>query len=99
MEEIGANTNVIKEFINILKNNGIEKALEYNEIPLEAKNFIAETFKIINTKKPHLIASSFTFSRETVIPDMFLKILNNLQIEKEKIPTLIYYLERHIFFR
>ena len=42
-------------------------------------DFIRSTFKIINTNKIHMIASSFALSRETLIPEMFLEILNQVE--------------------
>ncbi len=97
MEEIGANTSVIKEFIEILKTDGLEKALALESIPKEAREFMLGTFSFIESKKPHCIAAAFTFGRETVIPQMFIKILNQLNKNNINAPTLKYYLERHIF--
>ena len=42
--------------------------------------FIFSTFKVIETKQIHMIASAFAFSRETLIPEMFLEILNQVEI-------------------
>lgn len=98
MEEIGANTSIIKEFINILnKTKNIDEALKYEKIPPEAKEFMEGTFSFIKSKKPYNVAAAFTYGRETVIPSMFLKILEQLNLNKNNIPTLIFYLERHIF--
>ena len=54
------------------------------------------TFNIIATGKPHVIAASFCFGRETVIPDMFTKLITQLKITNTDAPRFHYYLERHI---
>ena len=49
------------------------------------------------TNKTHLIAASFTFGREDVIPDMFINIINKAALENNKsYDSFNYYLKRHI---
>ena len=53
------------------------------------------TFNVIEGGKPHEIAAAFTFGREELIPDMFLKIIDN-NGNAPLYPKLDYYLRRHI---
>ena len=71
--------------------------IKNSEVPDFVKNFLTFTFKLINEGKPHKIAAAFTYGRETIIPDMFLEILDTLNFQEEKtIEPLKYYLQRHI---
>jgi uncharacterized protein YggL (DUF469 family) len=98
MSEVGATTSKIEMLIE----HFLEKK-EYNKIeakifPSQAsKAFTDFTFQIIATNKPHLIASSFTFGRENLIPDMFIEIVKKLNGEcNKKYNKLVYYLDGHI---
>jgi hypothetical protein len=54
--------------------------------------------EVVNSNKPHCIASAFTFGREDVIPDMFLEIVSQSQTQDndKTYGKLLYYLNRHI---
>lgn len=97
MQQVNGNTNEIYKLIELIK---LEKPLTYSLNQINIDNRIAEfinyTFSIIKTKKVHLVAAAFTFGREDLIPDMFIKILKNADAKNNKYNKLIYYLERHI---
>ena len=98
MHQIKANTKLISSFISkVIDGEEITKVIESLDIAEETKEFVLFTVEVIKTKEPHIIASSFTFGREDVIPDMFLEIVKNTE-EKENIDysKLSYYLNRHI---
>ena len=98
MKKIGSNTNKINDFINeIIKTNSHKNAIEKCSIPKGISDFLNFTFETIESNKPHIIASVFTFGREDLIPDMFINIVKTLNEKNEtKIGDLLYYLERHI---
>lgn len=99
MHQVGANTTEIETFLNEVKNgNSISEALNKVNTDNYIKDFVNYTFSVIATNKPHLIASSFTFGREDVIPDMFIEIVNNAEKNegKDAYNKLTYYLQRHI---
>ena len=99
MDQAGADTSQIKAFIKLI-NAGTSVTETANKIRLDGvvANFLAFTFDIIATGKPHLIASAFTFGREDIIPDMFIEIVNHAEKEDrcKSYNKLIYYLNRHI---
>lgn len=97
MIQIDANTDEINNLVRLL---GAGQSVNYslNEINIDERvsDFVKFSFAIIETDKPHLIASAFTFGREVVIPDMFIEILKNADSENRLYNKLTYYLERHI---
>ena len=98
MKKIGSDTNKINEFLNeIVETKSHKKAVEKCLIPTGISDFLNFTFDTIDSNKPHIIASVFTFGREDLIPDMFINIVKTLNENNQtKIGDLLYYLERHI---
>lgn len=87
MEEVGASTQEIREFL---------ASGNLNLIPVGAREFVEHNLKVAQTGHIVEVAASFFFGREKLIPDMFQEIVNTLQREKVHAPTFKYYLERHI---
>lgn len=97
MEQIEAETSIIKGFVSSIENRvPVKTALASLNIDPRVRAFVEYTFDIIYTGQPHLIAASFTFGREDVIPDMFMEILRGAEGGKERYNKLVYYLERHV---
>ncbi|TYP99373.1 hypothetical protein C7447_102695 [Tenacibaculum adriaticum] len=98
MEQVGADTTQISTFISkIIKGDEVVRALNNLDLLKETKDFVNFTFEVIKTNKPHIIAASFTFGREDVIPDMFLEIVKRAEEEENvNYNKLTYYLHRHI---
>ena len=49
-----------------------------SNVPKAAKEFVLDTFKYVNINAPHLNATIFTLGREEIIPDMFRKLVQDL---------------------
>ncbi|WP_372753883.1 DUF3050 domain-containing protein [Mariniflexile sp.] len=97
MKQINANTNQIEDFIeNIKQGFSISEAATNVNLRFETLKFVEFTFSVINTNKPHVKASAFTFGREDVIPDMFFQIINKSKTNDNSFSKLTYYLKRHI---
>ena len=98
MAEVQADSSKMNNFLETLQSNvTIGKALESLEVPNAVKEFLNFTFDTIKTNKTHLIAASFTFGREDVIPDMFINIIDKAALENNKsYDSFNYYLRRHI---
>ncbi len=98
MHQCGACTHAIERFLGFLKSGvGVSNALAQADVPLAAKLFVSSTFDVIGTNKLHVVAGVFAFGRERLIPDMFSKIVSELNtIHDGKFSLLLYYLERHI---
>ena len=97
MLQINADTNEINNFINLIASgNSVKYSLNQINIDKKVADFVRFSFSIIETNKPHLVASAFTFGREDLIPDMFIEIIKNSNSENNKYNKLTYYLERHV---
>jgi hypothetical protein len=98
MEQVGANTAEIKKFV-VLIDQGLPVSQALNEVNIceKTRSFVNFTFDHLQTEQLHLISAVFTFGREDLIPDMFLKIVKNIETHTAvDLGKLIYYLERHI---
>ena len=97
MNEVGASTAKIEHFIRLVESNSpVGFSLKEMRLHNAVQDFVNYTFSLIETQKLHIIAASFTFGREDVIPDMFLEIIEKSRIEGHHYSKLKYYLERHI---
>lgn len=96
MLEVGADPRLFEEFIEHVRFNGVHSAFEIMDVPYPSMKFMQKTFSYIDTGEPHVIAAAFCFGRETVIPDMFKKIVSQLDIKRMDAPKFHYYLDRHI---
>jgi hypothetical protein len=98
MEEMHADAQQIHLFLEALREQSpLENALKELAIPKGVKEFVAFTFDVIKTNAPHKVAAAFTFGREDVIPDMFLKIVEETSSGKNNThENFLYYLKRHI---
>ena len=95
MKEVGASTSVIDQFLKEVRSEGIDKALNFELVPEPSKKFMSYTFGLIERGKGHEIAASFAIGRESIVPLMFQRILDQTNITTEEAPVFHYYLERH----
>ncbi|MEL6535689.1 MAG: DUF3050 domain-containing protein [Bacteroidota bacterium] len=97
MDQLGADTAPISQFLQAVdEGKAIEHALAEDSMDAGVAEFVRYTFSVIETGRPHLIASAFTFGREDVIPEMFMAILQQADPNNALYPKLAYYLKRHI---
>lgn len=92
MKEVGANTLYINLYTDYVARGSDPSCICSNKI---AEKFVKVTFDIIK-RGPHCTAAAFAFGRETVLPDVFTSILNQLNLNKLDAPMFHYYLQRHI---
>ncbi len=97
MTEMKADREQIDSFISSINaGSNISDTLKNINIHEKVKQFTQYTFDIIETDKIHCIASAFTYGREDIIPEMFIKILNELDPDNLHYNKLKYYLDRHV---
>jgi hypothetical protein len=95
MHEVGADTAPINAFLDVVRSQGLEMALEASMIPQPSRAFMKDTFSMLLEGKAHKVAASFSFGRENVIPGMFNSLLAKLGIGEDRAPIFHYYLKRH----
>ncbi len=98
MKQCGANTAAIDEFMDELRRGvPVLTALASPAVPEAARRFVEQTFKTIETGNLCSIASAFTFGREDLLPDVFQRIVDELNTQAGgRLKDFKYYLERHI---
>jgi hypothetical protein len=98
MEKAGADTSSIRSFIAALQQGqSIKAALEMANAPVAARQFVLNTFQLIDQDQSHVLSAVFTFGREDLIPEMFLSLINQLESSlAADVSVFKYYIERHI---
>jgi hypothetical protein len=96
MAEVGADTECINQWIEKVSEKGFKSAKREVKVPTASLEFMDQTFRFIDTGKPHIVSSVFCFGRETVIPSMFESLISRLDLNDLNCPRFFYYLERHI---
>jgi hypothetical protein len=98
MKRCGANTAPIDGLLRELRRGKpIAAALESPGVPEYARRFVEHTFDIIKGGNLCAIASAFTFGREDLLPAVFQRIVDELNVEAGGgLEDFKYYLERHI---
>ena len=95
MREVGADTAPITAFLEVVRSQGLDAALEAPMVPEPSRAFMKDTFALLKKGKAHRVAASFSFGRENVIPGMFNSLLAKLGIGEDRAPIFHYYLKRH----
>lgn len=98
MKQCGSNTSSIDSFVSELrKGASVRTALQSPHVPRAAGQFVEHTFTVIESGNLCDIASVFTFGREDLLPDVFQRIVDTLDVEAGgQLASFKYYLERHI---
>jgi len=97
MREVGASTSAIEHFV-ALQQEGVsyDVALQSVNVDPAAARFVRHTLHTALHAPGHSVAAAFLHGRESVIPQMFQRILDDWGIGIEQAPTFRYYLQRHI---
>jgi hypothetical protein len=98
MQQCGADTGPMVQFIQAIKQGmPLHRLLELPTLPKPAKNFIADTFKII-AQGSHVMAASLTFARENITSGMFTALLERIPVQQNSkvLQGFVQYFQRHI---
>ncbi|MGC4002690.1 MAG: DUF3050 domain-containing protein [Pirellulales bacterium] len=98
MRDCGADTGPIDRFLSTLQiGQAWSAALDACGASPAAVAFVRATMQVAEHAPVHVVAASFTYGREDVIPDMFTQLVERLAAENAPAWTsFLYYLKRHI---
>lgn len=98
MEDCGADVSGINNFLKLIREGiSVRKTLTQTNASPPVKSFLDNTFATIESDETIRIASAFTFGREDLIPSIFQKIVDQLNLKNHgKLDNFRYYLNRHI---
>jgi hypothetical protein len=87
MEEVGAQTSAIHDFM---------ESLDFSKLTPAVAEFTRFNLKLSLEAPLFQVAAAFFYGREKLIPDMFKGLLLELKKNQHPIDQLLYYIERHI---
>lgn len=98
MAQCGANTARIDLFLSELRRGqSVKSALQSTALEPSIQAFLEQTFRVIEGDNLCAAASAFTFGREDLLPDVFQRIVDELNVEAGgQLEDFRYYLQRHI---
>jgi len=98
MSKFGASTESIDRLLkNLRAGLSLPQALNHAGVSQPIQRFIGHTFEVIASQDLCRIASEFTFGREDLLPDIFQRIVDEIDREtKGGLAEFKYYLLRHV---
>ncbi|MAE40172.1 MAG: hypothetical protein CML07_04505 [Psychrobacter sp.] len=98
MRQAGANTDSIDRFLEALRcDSHVEAALRQCDLTDCSRQFVRRTFALLEGGDICAIASAFTFGREDLLPDVFQRVVDELDVETcGGLQDFKFYLSRHI---
>ena len=98
MEGCGASTRTIDWFLTELREGAsVELSLSRCEARESVRAFVLQTFEVVESGNLCAIASAFTFGREDLLPDVFQRIVDELNVTTSGgLDDFRFYLGRHI---
>jgi hypothetical protein len=98
MRKCGALTDAIDGFVELVRGGSdVTIAMERVSATEAVQEFVNHTFKVIGGGDVCAIAASFALGREDLLPDVFRRIVDELdEVEGGDLGAFRYYLDRHI---
>lgn len=96
MAEIGCNLEPLDSFLKALQSGAsLEAAMETARVPMAVRSFVRNTFSVIE-RPLRFRAAVFFYSREDLIPDMFVRMVEALMEQGLPCHRLLTYMNRHV---
>ncbi|MEJ7592269.1 MAG: DUF3050 domain-containing protein [Planctomycetaceae bacterium] len=97
MKDVHADRESMNRFTQSLRSGvSVTDALATANTPISVQNFVGFTHHVATTCSAAEVACVFCFGREDIIPDMFQRLLTSSEQAHMQVPSLSYYIRRHI---
>ena len=96
MEEVECDGSAMGGFIEMLRAGlALKEAIPQSQLPEEAQAFTSVTADLLD-EPLHMRAAAFLYSREDLLPDIFVSVIRSLHQQSVPCARFLDYLERHI---
>jgi hypothetical protein len=82
--------------VDLVRVQGVDKALYSDLVPLPARYFCETSFCFIREDKPHAVAAALALGRERIIPPLFRRLVDKVRWNLADAPAFQHSLTRHI---
>ncbi len=97
MRQAGADSTAMTRLLDLTgRGVALDRALDDADVPRGAARFVRATFACIGSCAAHVVASAFTFGRESSIATMFENIGEVVRRHPGRLDLLSTYLDRHL---
>ena len=97
MNDVHADRASLDRFTQSLRSGiCVPDALAIANPPISVQNFVGFTHHVASACSAAEVACVFCFGREDIIPDMFQRLLSSFEEAHMQVPSLRYYIRRHI---
>ncbi|GAB4149235.1 MAG: DUF3050 domain-containing protein [Planctomycetaceae bacterium] len=98
MQQAGADVSTVDRFLSVLRvERNLSQAMKRADLPQSVGRFVEETFRLIDGGDIRAMASAFLFGREDLLPDVFRRIVEEMNNESGLcLDEFLFYLNRHI---
>ncbi len=97
MDDVQADRKQIVRFTQSLRDGfAVADALAVVNAPVSVHSFVNFTHQVTTTCSAAEVACVFCFGREDIIPEMFQRLLTTFEETNMQVPSLSYYIRRHI---
>jgi hypothetical protein len=98
MRRAGASTAGIDELIAKLRRGEplVKSLMTATQLSPSAALFVLDTFNLIDNSRPHEVAAVLAFARESLVPEVFMNMLQDLKTNFPELADYHYYMEQFI---
>lgn len=96
LDQVGADGSLPFRFLERVREQGVDRALYSELVPLPARYFCETTFGFIREDKPHVAAAALVLGRLWLVPLIAQRLLDGMGVREAEAPAFHQYLQRLI---